>query len=84
MFNTDLDAIVPMLCVMALVMGIVPTLFTKPMEPAVRRLVERVQGGEPVQVRNSIQNSQFRMQTASAAKVPGDIVLASQPGDAAR
>jgi NADH-quinone oxidoreductase subunit M len=38
------------LCVMALVMGIVPTLFTKPMEPAVRRMVERVQSAEPLQV----------------------------------
>src|SRR3954453_1986813 len=40
------------LCVMARVMGIAPTLFTKPMEPAVRRMVERVQPGEPVRVNN--------------------------------
>jgi NADH-quinone oxidoreductase subunit M len=72
------------ICVMALVMGIVPTLFTKPMEPAVRRMVERMQSVEPVQVRNSIQNSAFRMQTARAAVLRGDIELVAQPGAATR
>jgi NADH-quinone oxidoreductase subunit M len=72
------------LCVIALVMGIVPTLFTRPMEPAVRRVVERVHSGEPVQVRNSIRDAQFRMQTASAAMKRGDIDLVSQPVHAAR
>jgi NADH-quinone oxidoreductase subunit M len=55
------------LCAMAVLMGVVPTLFTKPMEPAVRRTVERVQGTEPVRVNNEIQKPEFRMQTASAA-----------------
>jgi len=66
------------LCVMALVMGIVPTLFTKPMEPAVRRMVERVQGGQPVQVNNGMQNSKFKMQTATALPKRGDISLAAR------
>src|SRR3954454_5397102 len=44
------------LCAIALVMGIVPTLFTKLMEPAVRRAVERVQGAQPVQVNNHMQS----------------------------
>jgi NADH-quinone oxidoreductase subunit M len=65
------------LCAMALLMGIVPTLFTKPMEPAVRRLVERVQGAEPVRVRNEMQNPKFKMQTADASKSRGDISLAA-------
>jgi NADH-quinone oxidoreductase subunit M len=65
------------LCVMALVMGIVPTLFTKPMEPAVRRIVERVQGVEPVQVNNGMQNSKFKMQTASRLPERGDVDLAA-------
>jgi NADH-quinone oxidoreductase subunit M len=72
------------LCVMALVMGIVPTLFTKPMEPAVRRMVERVQPGEPVRVNNQIQNSKSKLQTARAGGLRGDIELVSQPGAAAR
>jgi NADH-quinone oxidoreductase subunit M len=72
------------LCIMALVMGIVPTLFTKPMEPAVRRMVERVQPAEPVRVRNLIENSEFRMQAATVAKPRGDIQLASLPDAATK
>ena len=72
------------LCAMALLMGVVPTLFTKPMEPAVRRMVERVQPGEPVRVRNSIQNSEFGMQTASARSDRPDTKLVSRPEAATR
>ena len=72
------------LCVIALLMGIVPTLFTRPMEPAVRRMVERVQGGRPVQVRNTIQHPAFSVQTAAAAKPRGDIQLVGQPIDPAK
>jgi NADH-quinone oxidoreductase subunit M len=72
------------LCAMALLMGILPTLFTKPMEPAVRRLVERVQSAGPVQVRNSIQNSEFRMQTAAAASRRGDVELVAPPAGPVR
>src|SRR3954471_16251277 len=70
------------LCVIALVMGIVPTLFTKPMEPAVRRMVERVQSAAPVRVNNGIRNSKLRMQTARAGGLRGDVELVSQPGAA--
>jgi len=72
------------LCVIALVMGIVPTLFTKPMEPAVRRMVERVQSAAPVRVKNDIQNSEFRMQTASAAKSKTESQLVSAPAGPAK
>jgi len=72
------------LCVIALVMGIVPTLFTKPMEPAVRRMVERVQSAAPVRVNNDIQNSEFRMQTASAAKSKTESQLVSAPAGPAK
>jgi NADH-quinone oxidoreductase subunit M len=44
------------LCVMALLMGILPTLFTRPMEPAVRRMVDRVQAVSPQRVENRVQN----------------------------
>jgi len=72
------------LCALALLMGIVPTLFTKPMEPAVRRMVERVQGAQPLRVKNDIGNSALRMQTASKAKTPSDIELVSQASGPAR
>ena len=36
---------------MAIVMGVVPTLFLQPMEPAVARMVERVQGAQPARVK---------------------------------
>jgi NADH-quinone oxidoreductase subunit M len=38
------------LCAMALVMGIFPVLFLRPMEPAVRKVVEQVQFSQPVRV----------------------------------
>jgi len=66
------------LCVIALVMGIVPTLFTKPMEPAVRRMVERVQSAAPVRVKNEIKNSKFKMQTVDASTRQRDVSLAAE------
>jgi NADH-quinone oxidoreductase subunit M len=44
-------AVLP-LCAIALVMGIFPMLFLKPMEASVDALVQRVQAVQPVQVRN--------------------------------
>ena len=38
------------LCAMAIVMGIFPMLFLKPMEPSVRKLVEQVGYSQPVRV----------------------------------
>jgi hypothetical protein len=49
------------------------------MEPAVRRLVERVQAVQPVRVNNEMQNSKFKMQTAQRSPQPGDVRLASRP-----
>jgi NADH-quinone oxidoreductase subunit M len=39
------------LCAMAIFMGVFPMVFLKPMEPAVRRMVERVQSVQPLRVR---------------------------------
>ncbi len=36
---------------MAIVMGVFPGMFLKPMEPSVNRVIERVTGGQPTQVR---------------------------------
>jgi NADH-quinone oxidoreductase subunit M len=44
-------AVLP-LCAMAILMGVAPTLFTAPMEPAVAKLVERVKSVETVRVQN--------------------------------
>jgi NADH-quinone oxidoreductase subunit M len=44
-------AVLP-LCAMAIVMGVFPTLFLKPMEPAVQRLVQRAQSAQTLQVQN--------------------------------
>ncbi|HTM02963.1 MAG TPA: NADH-quinone oxidoreductase subunit M [Vicinamibacterales bacterium] len=43
------------LCVMALLMGILPALFMRPMEPAVRRMVDRVQAVSPQRVETRVQ-----------------------------
>jgi NADH-quinone oxidoreductase subunit M len=40
------------LCAMAILMGVAPTLFTAPMEPAVARVVERVKSVETVRADN--------------------------------
>jgi NADH-quinone oxidoreductase subunit M len=45
-------AVLP-LCAAALVMGIFPTLFLRPMEASVDALVQRVQAVQPLQVRNA-------------------------------
>jgi NADH-quinone oxidoreductase subunit M len=43
-------AIIAPLCVMAVVMGVVPNLFLRPMEPAVTRIVQRVQANQELRV----------------------------------
>ena len=52
------------LCAMAIVMGVFPTLFLKPMEPSVRKVVERVQAVQPVQAQ--------RRATVHAVAPPSD------------
>jgi NADH-quinone oxidoreductase subunit M len=44
-------AVLP-LCAAAIIMGVLPTLFLRPMEPAVARVVERVQLAQPIRVDN--------------------------------
>src|SRR5688572_25257811 len=61
------------LCAMAIVMGIFPMLFLRPMEPAVRKVVEQVQFAQPVQVKNDMQNSKFKMQKAEDAERGTDV-----------
>ena len=39
------------LCAVALVMGVFPTLFLKPMEPSVQAVIQRVEAGQNLQVR---------------------------------
>ena len=41
------------LCAIAIFMGVYPSLFLRPMEPAVKRVVERIQSVQPVRVENS-------------------------------
>ncbi len=45
-------SVVP-LCAMAIIMGVFPTLFLRPMEPAVQRIVDRVQAAQTFQVERS-------------------------------
>ena len=41
------------LCALAIFMGVFPALFLRPMEPAVKRVVERMQSVQPVRVENT-------------------------------
>jgi NADH-quinone oxidoreductase subunit M len=50
-------SVVP-LCALAIVMGVFPTLFLAPMEPAVQRLVAQVQAVQPLRVENSVAEGQ--------------------------
>jgi NADH-quinone oxidoreductase subunit M len=61
-------SVVP-LCALAILMGVLPTVFLAPMESSVRKVVERVQTAQPVRVENykrEMQNSEFRMQNVSS------------------
>jgi NADH-quinone oxidoreductase subunit M len=61
------SSVIP-LCAIALVMGIFPTVFLKPMEPSVTRIVERLQNTQTLRVRNEMQNAKFKMQILSRSK----------------
>jgi NADH-quinone oxidoreductase subunit M len=53
-------AVIP-LCALALVMGVFPTLFLRPMEASVNALVQRVQVSQPLRVENlTTQRSQVK------------------------
>jgi NADH-quinone oxidoreductase subunit M len=52
------------LCAMALVMGIFPTLFLRPMEASVDALVERVQATQPFRVDNAAGNAEVKSDTS--------------------
>src|SRR5688500_10789516 len=63
------------LCVMAIVMGVFPMLFLKPMEPAVRKVVEQVGFSQPVRVDNGreMRNAKFKVQTVKVPPQPSDV-----------
>ncbi len=76
------------LCAMAIVMGIFPTLFLRPMEPSVRRVVAQVQAGQPLTADTSGQRSGPGQRSkvkgggevpASTATAPDDATLAGRP-----
>ena len=61
-------SVVP-LCAMAIVMGVFPTLFLTPMEPAVQRLVAQVQSVQPVRVRaTQCKGQESKCQTGQASR----------------
>jgi NADH-quinone oxidoreductase subunit M len=64
------------LCAAAIVMGVFPVLFLKPMEPSVRKIVEQVGYSQPVRVHNGnqeMQNATFKMRTLSAPPQRGEV-----------
>ena len=63
------------LCAMAIVMGVFPMLFLRPMEPAVRKVVEQVGFSQPVRVDNGreMQNAKFKMQTPNVSEATGEV-----------
>src|SRR5882672_5081466 len=55
------SSVIPV-CAVAIVMGVFPALFLKPMEPAVTRVVERMQSTQTLRVKNEMQNAKVKMQ----------------------
>ncbi len=64
------------LCAAAVVMGVFPTLFLKPMEPAVNRVVQRIQSSRPIRVEN-IEEGRGRQTTFDESRngVRADVAL---------
>jgi NADH-quinone oxidoreductase subunit M len=65
------SSVIP-LCAVAFVMGVFPALFLKPMEPAVTRIVERLQNTQTLRVKNEMQNAKFKMQTVRVSQQVGE------------
>jgi NADH-quinone oxidoreductase subunit M len=55
------------LCALAIGMGVFPSVFLAPMELSVKKVVERVQTGQPARVDNEIQNAKGKMQIVNAS-----------------
>ena len=72
------SSVVPLVAV-ALFMGIFPTVFLRPMEPAVTKVVERIQSAQPLRVNNEMQNSKCRIQTLCAGDNGVNVTAASTP-----
>jgi len=53
------------LCAAAIVMGVFPMIFLKPMEPAVQKLVAQVQSVQPLRVENEGQRAKVKSQRSS-------------------
>jgi NADH-quinone oxidoreductase subunit M len=60
------------LCALAIVMGVFPSLFLAPMELSVKKVVERVQTGQPARAANDPQNAKGKAQivNVSSPSVP--------------
>jgi NADH-quinone oxidoreductase subunit M len=59
------------LCAIAIVMGVFPAMFLRPMEPAVKRVVERMQSVQPVRVDNEMQKAKGKIQTVRVSTQQG-------------
>ncbi len=63
-------AIVGPLAAMAIYMGVFPNVFLKPMEPAVNRIVQRVEQHQPLQVRHTARTAPVAPVAPSAPSAP--------------
>jgi NADH-quinone oxidoreductase subunit M len=60
------------LCALAIAMGVFPSFFLAPMELSVKKVVERVQSGQPVRASNDMQKAKgnTRIVSVSSPSVP--------------
>ena len=64
---------------MSLAMGVFPSFFLRPMEPAVTRVVERVQAAQPLRVDREMQNAKCKMQMACSGGSGVKLATTSAP-----
>jgi NADH-quinone oxidoreductase subunit M len=55
---------------MVIVMGVVPAVFLRPMEPSVNRVIERITSQQPAQVKTGAAGSAFGVRRSAFAKPP--------------
>jgi NADH-quinone oxidoreductase subunit M len=75
-------AVIGPLCAMAIYMGVFPNVFLQPMEPAVTRIVQRIEMREPLQLTSTAQSASDAPSAPSAPSAPDAPSARSAPPSA--
>ena len=64
-------AVIGPLCAAAIVMGVFPNAFLQPMEPAVNRIVQRMEQHQPMSASNSVEGARFSGANVEGVRLSG-------------